>query len=159
MQGRCLLTCMTPLIVRHMPAGMAWHGPDAPHCCRHFCLGLAISHIGGGAGWGLGGGGQSMDGYLWGTHVLAVPAWYGCARGMYGDNCGIFAGKARPAPHLIQPCPEWCVHTSLLIQPAGEEEVHRAVHSLRFTAHLARVLVVHMKPLSPGATFTEKSPL
>ena len=95
-----------------------------------------------------------MDGHLWGAHVLAVLAWYSCAREMYGDNCGIFAGKARPAPHLIQPCPEWCVHTSLLIQPALE--IHRAVHSLRFTAHLGRVLVVHMKPLSPSATFAEK---
>ena len=99
-----------------------------------------------------------MDGYLWGNHK-----YWQCshgtrvARGMYGDNCGIFAGKARPAPHLIQPCPEWCVHTSLLIQ--GEEVEHRAVHSLRFTAHLGRVLVVHMKPLSPRATFTEKSRL
>ena len=109
------------------------------------------------------GGGWVGAGNLWmGTSGLTHKYWhyqYGTrmAGGMYGDNCGIFAGKARPAPHLIQPCPEWCVHTSLLIQPAGEEEVHRAVHSLRFTAHLARVLVVHMKPLSPGATFTEKS--
>ena len=71
---------------------------------------------------------------------------------MYGDNCGIFAGKARPAPHLIQPCPEWCVHTSLLIQP----QLHRAVNSLRFTAHLGRVLLVHMKPLSPARNIHRK---
>ena len=93
-----------------------------------------------------------MDGHLWGAHVLAVLAWYSCAREMYGDNCGIFAGKARPAPHLIQPCPEWCVHTSLLIQP----QLHRAVNSLRFTAHLGRVLLVHMKPLSPARNIHRK---
>ena len=143
------------MIARRMPTSIkrhgAQHGPDAPHCCRHFCLRPAISHIGGGAQ--LGGGGNLWMGTS-GVPMYWQCAWYSCAREMYGDNCGIFAGKARPAPHLIQPCPEWCVHTSLLIQPALE--IHRAVHSLRFTAHLGRVLVVHMKPLSPSATFAEK---
>ena len=94
-----------------------------------------------------------MDGYLRGTQKYWQCSYGTCVpRGMYGDNCGIFAGKARPAPHLIQPCPEWCVHTSLLIQP----QLHRAVNSLRFTAHLGRVLLVHMKPLSPARNIHRK---
>ena len=136
---------------------MAW-GMMAWHRCPTL-LSTYLPRAGDFSYWGRGrvgvGRGRAIYGwlYLWHTHEYwHYPYGTRMAGGMYGDNCGIFAGKARPAPHLIQPCPEWCVHTSLLIQP----QLHRPVNSLRFTAHLGRVLLVHMKPLSPARNIHRK---
>ena len=99
---------------------MAW-GMMAWHRCPTL-LSTSLPRAGDFSYWGRGrvgaGRGRAIYGwpYLWHTRKYwHYPYGTHVRGGMYGDNCGIFAGKARPAPHLIQPCPEWCVHTSLLI--------------------------------------------
>ena len=89
----CLLTCVASMIARRMPTSIkrhgAQHGPNAPHCCRHFCLRPAISHIGGGAQ--LGGGGN-----LW-MGTSGVPMYWQCSHGtrVPGKCMGIIVGYSR----------------------------------------------------------------